>query len=257
MTSLATACAHYNLSFCINFNGTEWQIWIISFLSKWANSKEDGKFSFADYTYKMYNLHIYIKLRQTGDLSMVYPTSHTMTLRLPPPALLMSEMPEANLKTWINKSQSNFINNKMFHALTVNPMPTVAENEPGMNLPWSNCTSRDVFPTPLSPTRIVCRKTHKIPQLSFLPLYIWSKYTVEAQSKLWWPLVIREQQEVAWLQSQLALKISLWLNARNHFIIFSCESTSVSWSTFLFPSSTDIFFSKSLAVTAWLTSQRR
>lgn len=127
-------------------------------------------------------------------------------------------------------------------------MPTVAENEPGMNLPWSNCTSRDVFPTPLSPTRIVCRKTHKIPQLNFLPLYIWSKYMVEAQSKLWWPLVIREQQEVAWLQSQLALKISLWLNACNHFIIFSCESTSVSWSTILFPSSTDIFFSKSLAV---------
>lgn len=42
-------------------------------------------------------------------------------------------------------------------ALTVNPMPTVAEKEPGMNLPWSNWTSRDVFPTPLSPTRIVCK----------------------------------------------------------------------------------------------------
>lgn len=41
--------------------------------------------------------------------------------------------------------------------LTVNPMPTVAEKEPGMNLPWSNWTSRDVFPTPLSPTRIVCK----------------------------------------------------------------------------------------------------
>lgn len=26
-----------------------------------------------------------------------------------------------------------------------------------MNLPWSNWTSRDVFPTPLSPTRIVCK----------------------------------------------------------------------------------------------------
>lgn len=110
--TLATACAHYNLSVCIDFNGTEWQMWIISFLSKWVNSKEDGKYSFADYTYKMYNLHIYIKLRQAGDLSMVYPTSHTMTLRLTPPTLLMSEMPEANLKTWINKSRSNFIKNK-------------------------------------------------------------------------------------------------------------------------------------------------
>lgn len=38
-------------------------------------------------------------------------------------------------------------------------MPTVAEKEPGMNFPWSNCTNRDVFPTPLSPTRMVCRKT--------------------------------------------------------------------------------------------------
>lgn len=37
-------------------------------------------------------------------------------------------------------------------------MPTVAEKEPGMNFPWSNCTNRDVFPTPLSPTRIVCKK---------------------------------------------------------------------------------------------------
>ncbi|GAB0197761.1 CMRF35-like molecule 3 [Grus japonensis] len=26
-----------------------------------------------------------------------------------------------------------------------------------MNLPWSKCTSRDVFPTPLSLTRIVCK----------------------------------------------------------------------------------------------------
>lgn len=26
-----------------------------------------------------------------------------------------------------------------------------------MNLPWSNWTSRDVFPTPLSPTRMVCK----------------------------------------------------------------------------------------------------
>lgn len=66
--------------FCIDFNGTEWQMWIISFLSKWANSKEDGKYSFADYTYKLYNLHIYIKQRQTGDLSKVYPhLSHNDT----------------------------------------------------------------------------------------------------------------------------------------------------------------------------------
>lgn len=40
-------------------------------------------------------------------------------------------------------------------------MPTVAEKEPGMNLPWSNWTSRDVFPTPLSPTRIVCKEQVK------------------------------------------------------------------------------------------------
>lgn len=45
--------------------------------------------------------------------------------------------------------------------LTVNPMPTVAEKEPGMNLPWSNWTSRDVFPTPLSPTRMVCKRPTK------------------------------------------------------------------------------------------------
>jgi len=37
----------------------------------------------------------------------------------------------------------------------VKPIPTVAENEPAWNLPWSNCTSNDVLPTPLSPTRIV------------------------------------------------------------------------------------------------------
>lgn len=30
-----------------------------------------------------------------------------------------------------------------------------------MNLPWSNWTSSDVFPTPLSPTRIVCKDPHK------------------------------------------------------------------------------------------------
>lgn len=30
-----------------------------------------------------------------------------------------------------------------------------------MNLPWSNWTSRDVFPTPLSPTRMVCKRPTK------------------------------------------------------------------------------------------------
>jgi len=38
---------------------------------------------------------------------------------------------------------------------TINPMPTVAAKEPGWNLAWSNWTSSDVFPTPLSPTSIV------------------------------------------------------------------------------------------------------
>lgn len=38
---------------------------------------------------------------------------------------------------------------------TVKPIPTVAENDPAWNLPWSNCTSNDVLPTPLSPTNIV------------------------------------------------------------------------------------------------------
>lgn len=44
--------------------------------------------------------------------------------------------------------------------LTVKPMPTVEVNDPGMNLPWSNWTSREVLPTPLSPTRMVCRLRH-------------------------------------------------------------------------------------------------
>lgn len=54
-------------------------------------------------------------------------------------------------------------------ALTVKPMPTVAEKEPGMNLPWSNWTSRDVFPTPLSPTRMVCKGRAKEHQELAMP----------------------------------------------------------------------------------------
>ena len=42
--------------------------------------------------------------------------------------------------------------------LTVNPMPTVAVKDPGINFPWSYWTSREVFPTPLSPTRMVWRE---------------------------------------------------------------------------------------------------
>ena len=45
-------------------------------------------------------------------------------------------------------------------------MPTVAANEPGWNLPWSNWTSRDVFPTPLSPTSIVCNQRRNSEQKS-------------------------------------------------------------------------------------------
>lgn len=45
--------------------------------------------------------------------------------------------------------------------LTVKPMPTVEVKDPGMNLPWSYWTSREVLPTPLSPTRIVYRGSHR------------------------------------------------------------------------------------------------
>ena len=45
--------------------------------------------------------------------------------------------------------------NGKIEQLTVKPIPTVAENDPVWNFPWSNCTSSDVLPTPLSPTNIV------------------------------------------------------------------------------------------------------
>lgn len=48
-----------------------------------------------------------------------------------------------------------------FWGLTVKLMPTVEVKDPGMNLPWSYWTSREVLPTPLSPTRIVCRESHR------------------------------------------------------------------------------------------------
>lgn len=41
---------------------------------------------------------------------------------------------------------------------TVNPIPTVAAKFPGWNFPVSNWTSRDVLPTPLSPSRIVWKE---------------------------------------------------------------------------------------------------
>lgn len=49
----------------------------------------------------------------------------------------------------------------MKSGLTVKPMPTVEVKDPAMNLPWSNWTSREVLPTPLSPTRMVCRQIYR------------------------------------------------------------------------------------------------
>lgn len=42
------------------------------------------------------------------------------------------------------------------------PMPTVAEKVPVLNLPVSNCTSREVLPTPLSPSKMVCNMGNPI-----------------------------------------------------------------------------------------------
>lgn len=100
-------------------------------------------------------------------------------------------------------------------------MPTVAEKEPGMNFPWSNCTNRDVFPTPLSPTRMVCRKT-----------------------------------ESRFNKNYIGIRI----NPRNHFMFLSCESAPASQRTALPPSSTNtiIFFEKKAlqcdVLTGWLTA---
>lgn len=44
---------------------------------------------------------------------------------------------------------------------TVNPIPTVAAKFPGWNFPVSNWTSRDVLPTPLSPSRIVWKEKER------------------------------------------------------------------------------------------------
>lgn len=46
----------------------------------------------------------------------------------------------------------------LFLALTVKPIPTVAEKVPDENFPVSNLTSREVLPTPLSPSNIVCKQ---------------------------------------------------------------------------------------------------
>lgn len=43
----------------------------------------------------------------------------------------------------------------VWSTLTVKPMPTVAANEDGWNVPVSNWTRSEVLPTPLSPTKIV------------------------------------------------------------------------------------------------------
>ena len=48
----------------------------------------------------------------------------------------------------------------------MNPMPTVAANPSCVNLPVSNWTSSEVLPTPLSPTRIVCRRNNNRHQVA-------------------------------------------------------------------------------------------
>jgi hypothetical protein len=62
--------------------------------------------------------------------------------------------------TSINKvvltTQGNTVFERTLLSLTVKPIPTVAEKVPVWNFPVSNCTSNDVFPTPLSPNSIVC-----------------------------------------------------------------------------------------------------
>jgi hypothetical protein len=54
----------------------------------------------------------------------------------------------------VNAPQTIF--QRTLPSLTVKPIPTVAENVPVWNFPVSNCTNKDVFPTPLSPSKIVC-----------------------------------------------------------------------------------------------------
>jgi len=49
--------------------------------------------------------------------------------------------------------------------LTVNPIPTVAEKLPVWNFPVSNLTNSDVFPTPLSPNKIVWNNNIKLAKI--------------------------------------------------------------------------------------------
>lgn len=59
-----------------------------------------------------------------------------------------------------------------------------------MNLPWSNWTSRDVFPTPLSPTKIVCKdqvKRHQHREQAVLELaVVVCRQRQPWLAQLWW-----------------------------------------------------------------------
>lgn len=68
------------------------------------------------------------------------------------------ELSVTDKNTWHGWTVQQIVRDTCFR-FTVNPMPTVAANDPGWNFFWSNCTRSDVLPTPLSPTKIVWKQT--------------------------------------------------------------------------------------------------